>query len=120
MTAGRTGLLQVPTRATTAERMPAAAPSTEPSHAATGTAGKAAASIAQPVERPALPRKPKNVSRIPIVLTRPTRELTQEKAGASAFAAMPPPLERGYSDRPGAVPRAALLPGIGGPFGGIW
>jgi hypothetical protein len=117
LTVGRTDSLQAPTAA---EPTQAAVPSIEPSHTATGTAGKATASIAQPVEGSVPPKKPKVAASAPIILTPPTRESAPEKAGASAFAAMPP-LGRGYSDRPGAVPRAALLPpSVGGPFGGIW
>jgi hypothetical protein len=101
-----------------AEPRSAAVKLIESSPTATGNAGKAA-SAAQ-VERPAPSKKPKAVASAPIVLTPPTREPTQQEAGARAFAATSA-VTGGYFERPEAATRpAALPPGIRGPFGGIW
>jgi hypothetical protein len=101
-----------------AEPTPVAVKLIESSQTATGTAGKAASTAL--VERPAPSKKPKAAASAPIVLTPPTREPTQQEAGARAFPAMSA-ARGGYFERPETAARAAALPpSIRGPFGGIW
>jgi len=102
-----------------AEPAPVTIAAIEPPHAAVSAALKAAASTTQSVERAPPPRKAKVAPSTPNVLAPPTREPIQQEAGLSAFAAVSR-LGRGYDDRPADASRAAVLPGFGGPFGGIW
>jgi hypothetical protein len=115
------GRTDAPPASAAIESKPTATVAAAPSYAAGGVTGKTTASTMQPVEPPTpLAKKPKVGLSVPIVSTPPARRPAQQDAGSIPLAAMPAPARDHYG-RPGDVSRAAaLLPGFGGPFGGIW